>query len=788
MQSGVLHTLTVRRLVFSFVLLLSIAARATNRELVIVISTGDRQDLKQRVVSLGGKIRREFQNVNAVSATMPTEAVSALGSQPQFKVRKAGTVFSPSPRGPRGLRGVVEVPFQGHIKFTPETIAKNAQARPTDYVFNNSLINAGSLQAGGNLGQGVVIAEIDSGTANNPDVVPSLDGVVIGGESFVPADEDPVTSATSTRNGPHGTWVGTMIAGNAGFLLPNSSCLARSIQLNSPNSVLDGNALGFPGFQVLPLVGVAPGAKIYALKVFSSQGGGSPEDRIIAAMDRVITIKKNFLAGKPSVPVSGSGTEDDPYVYDSLNIQVLNMSLGGPTLAASRDAEGLLTQELLQVGITVAASAGNAGPALLTTGSPSTGLGSVSAAAANVPAHERIFWDVAGIPGTCAVGFGLIARPSNTIQTAYFSSRGPTADGRVGTDVTSAGFFNFAQGADGGLSFVSGTSFTAPTVAGAAALLRVGAPKATATEVRNALIFGANPHIVSDRSGVVEQGAGFLDVAKSLSLLQRHKVLNFLPPFPFFTGDVAANALRFGVVPRLLDPNHPATLTANNVVPGETREFLVRVDRSRSEVQVAVNSVTPKLPAEQQNQVFGDDIYLAVHQAKTSSHGEGDYPFEDFVNAPTAFTIDDPEPGYMRVVIMGDWTNAGPVSASVTLTATNVGTPVLTKVNKINDGDFQFIPFAVPSGAASVRFELTWQNDWSHYPTNDLDLIILDPDGKEIDDGATLNGREVAEIKSPKPGNWTAVVAGFDIFGKLKNDGTQTGPRTDTYQLRVYQQ
>ena len=55
-------------------------------------------------------------------------------------------------------------------------------------------------------------------------------------------------------------------------------------------------------------------------------------------MDRVITLKKNFLAGEPSVPVSGSGTEDYPFCSnDSLNIQVVNMSLGGLTLAAGRD-------------------------------------------------------------------------------------------------------------------------------------------------------------------------------------------------------------------------------------------------------------------------------------------------------------------------------------------------------------------------------------------------------------------------------------------------------------------
>ena len=88
------------------------------------------------------------------------------------------------------------------------------------------------------------------------------------------------------------------------------------------------------------MVGTAPAAKIYALKVFPSQGGGAPESRIIAAMDRAITLRRNFNNGVTSVPVVGTGTENDPFKYDSLNIKVVNMSLGGPTLFAGGDYRG----------------------------------------------------------------------------------------------------------------------------------------------------------------------------------------------------------------------------------------------------------------------------------------------------------------------------------------------------------------------------------------------------------------------------------------------------------------
>ena len=101
-----------------------------------------------------------------------------------------------------------------------------------------------------------------------------------------------------------------MIAAHVGFIFPNTDCLVQSMKLNTPDSVIDQG----DGTSIIPLVGVAPAASIYPVKVFPSTGGGAPTDRIIAAMDRVIIIKKNFLNGMPSVPISGSGTEDDPFV------------------------------------------------------------------------------------------------------------------------------------------------------------------------------------------------------------------------------------------------------------------------------------------------------------------------------------------------------------------------------------------------------------------------------------------------------------------------------------------
>lgn len=770
----------VRSVTALFLLLcLTTATYAAKTEQVVILSDGSRQELKAKVAAAGGTVRHEFKNIVAVSATVPTSSMINLLRTPGLKVKKVVNVREPEPRDPKGFsRGVIKFQPNNRITFDVSKLKKGTPL-PTDYSFNNDLINASSVQAGGNMGEGVVVAVIDSGTANNADVVPALDGTVIGGESFV----DDTPSATSTLNGDHGTWVGTMIAGHAGFLFDNTSCLVQSLLLNAPDSVIDGEPYGFPGESIIPMTGVAPGASIYALKVFPSTGGGASTDTILAAMDRALTLRQNYNAGMPSVPVSGSGTEEDPFKYDSLNIQVVNMSLGGPTLAAGREVEDLLSRKMVQAGITLVTSAGNAGPASLTTGTPATGVAAISSAASLTPRHERVFWDVFGAQ-SCQVGLGMFAQPTDTLQTTYFSSRGPTADGRVDVSVISAGEWNFVQGPDGGISLVGGTSFSAPTVAGAAALLQAGVPTATAAEIRNAIVKGANPKMV-DGSTQFDQGRGYLDVANSLSILQAGTAGTTIPNLGTFAGDVGANLNKLGISTTSLKVGSPLKLSTGLLKPGQRKEFIVKLGPEIGSINISVDGVTPKLPPDEQNLLFGDDIFFSVHQAKTSAFGEGDYPIQGFVAGPKAYTIASPEPGYMRVVVLGDWTNAGKVSSDLTLTAKGLKSAVLSKYGPINNGDLVQIPLNVPAGINSLTFDLTWKNDWSHYPTNDLDLILVDPDGNLIFDGATLNGREMATVDAPKAGSWIILIDGFQIYGTLDNQGNDTGVKKDQFRIRV---
>src|SRR5437879_9307038 len=58
---------------------------------------------------------------------------------------------------------------------------------------------------------------------------------------------------------------------------------------------------------------------------------------------------------------------------------------------------------------------------------------------------------------------------------------------------------------------------------------------------------------------------------------------------------------------------------------------------------------------------------------------------------------------------------------------------------RIADGQFLVFPFFIPAGTNEADFELAWKGNWGHYPTNDLDLILLRPDRRLDFSGATFN-------------------------------------------------
>jgi len=713
-----------------------------------------------QITSLGGQVTERFNNVPAIAVSVPAGKTAAVrGITGVASIAKDATLSAPRP----ARRAVIPRSETGPVQVLPsQELSAFVGKRPANYNFNNLLTGADALHAEGNIGEGVVVAVIDSGTANNPAVVPALSGSVIGGESFVDLLGEP--SATSTHNDDHGTMVGAMIAAHVLFELPNTSRLVQSLLTHAPDSVIPSDAT----HSLVPMIGTAPGASIYALKVFGAGSEETSMSTVLAAMDRVLTLKRNFNLGVPVTPVAGDGSEDNPFVYDALDIKVVNMSLGGPSFLPGLSVDDVLTREMLKEGITVVTAASNEGPAAMTIGSPASGVGSLSVGAANSAIHDRIWYDLA-----YGLGAGVLYRPNDVLQTSYFSSRGPTADGRDGVHVLANGYSSFTQGADGGIAWVDGTSFATPTVSGAAALLWAAVPQASGAGVRSALIRGADDELLQDKSKKIDQGNGFINIPASLAKLQAGAVSEAIPPLP-----------ELGRTPQLIAKNiddsdlkivqfHRGKFsTGVELVPGQVAHFALPADLNTERFEIRITGITPELPAEQQNTVLGDALVVVLVDAPT---GFNEMRVEDFINSDAEYTIEKPQSGLLRLAVGGVWTNAGKVSARLEIVERRgrSGAPAATM--SVRDGQMDYYSLVVPVGTTVAQFQLAWNYDWHFYPAMDIDLYLIDPDGEYywvLDDwgfailpGVSLAAPERVTVPNPKPGVWTLAVDGYDLYG-----------------------
>ncbi|HEY0160018.1 MAG TPA: S8 family serine peptidase [Thermoanaerobaculia bacterium] len=221
------------------------------------------------------------------------------------------------------------------------------------------------------------------------------------------------------------------------------------------------------------LIGVAPEATLLAYKVLDANGNGDMSD-IIAAIER-------------AVDPNGDGNVSD-------RAHVLNLSLGGSGDAAS--PVSIAVDHAVAAGATVVVAAGNSG-ATLTIGAPAAARRAITVAASDETDHV-----------------------------AFFSSKGPTQQFEFKPDVVAPGNLIVSAKRGGGTVALSGTSMSAPHVAGAAALLLELHPEWTPERVKGTLVATARP-LPDDNPWA--RGAGKIDVtaAASASLLSDTSGISF---------------------------------------------------------------------------------------------------------------------------------------------------------------------------------------------------------------------------------------------------------------------
>jgi subtilisin family serine protease len=598
-----------------------------------------------KIESLGGRVKHQYKYIDAIAAEVPWNALTQLRREvganaitrdvpvqipeaAERKLAKSGLTAAGSAQ--------VGIPSEGAVGLAVSSAGAPCGPQASAYSLNNSHLNLCGLHAGGKTGAGVIVAVIDSGLRPGfPHL--SLDGSVIGCEDFI----NDGMGCSNENNHPHGTLVAGLISSNAVFRFSPDSPFRNSVLEHCPGCFSDA-----PANTEIPMIGSAPLASIYMLRVLGLNNTATSSD-MLQAIERVIELREKYDAGQPG----------------GVKIQIANISISGRTLFAGRDLIDKAAEVMLDKDIILTTVAGNYGPSSLTVGHPGTAFETLTVGAASEPQNERILRDVQYWPG-----IGALYRPSAGIQTAAFGSRGPTADGRMVPDVIASGYATYVQGESGNndIDLVSGTSCAAPSVAGVAAVLRQTFPAATARQIRNAILLSANSDLVADDSTELDQGEGFVDAQAAAALLAAGNVPNTSEKPRNPRRKVAQNVQR-GTFLEPLKGNVQKSISG--IKPGERAEFLYEVKEKTSRVTITISNF---VSGSTQNALFGDDILIAVHSAKTSYFF--DYDFFGFTRNNT-FVIDDPEPGLLRVTVNGDWTNASPISADVAITSVMTPTP-----------------------------------------------------------------------------------------------------------------
>jgi subtilisin family serine protease len=735
---------------------MSAAAHANEETIDILVQYGaDPARAAAAIEEVGGVVRIEYENVPAIAASVPLSRLAEVANaEGVTRIEKDSLIVGPVEKVGHRPAGI-QVDGTSVAAHAARVADLDIEALPAGYA--SFLITGAALawEATG-AGKGSIVAVVDTGTAPGE----CLAHAVVGAPGYPDgynATGDGIP-ANSDLNHWHGTVVGGTIASSCVLNIDPASPLWLAMEAHLPWS---------DPTQV-PLFGQAPEAEIYPIKVFDATGGSSATSIILDGLDHLITLKKEGL----------------------LDIDVVNMSLGGPTLWDGRDTFDRFVLGMWDTGMLVVTSASNDGPVPLTIGSPATAYNSIAVGALDHAASSRTFYEYLGLaiwPG--APGMGMIMRPTAETRVVNFSSRGPMADGRAGPDLAALGTWNFHEGTGGSLRWVTGTSFASPTVAGAAALLNAyweanHSSDARALDLRRAIIGSADRDAVGTTwRGQDDVGWGALDVPAALDAFANRT-------FPWFvtrwSGFLRPNVLP---CPR---PGRVDTFKSDVVTlaASETTSYVLEVNEHTSRVTVEILGIDT--PDNYDWAYWPNALEIGIQSAKRTAAARpvGVLWYPQFYGPDAVYEITDGlwtengdaiavqpmEPGLIKVTLAGDFSNESPVSFSVRIVRENRASPLRHPVarGKIEDGDEFVVPVDIPEGMKRATFDLVWKRDWRAFPTSDLDLLVLDPSSALVSiDGATLNSPEQAVVEAPEPGTWWLIVQGYELH------------RPDRYQLFV---
>jgi len=331
-----------------------------------------------------------------------------------------------------------------------------------------------------------------------------------------------------------------------------------------------------------------------------------------------------------------------------------------------------------------------------------------------------------GTIGSPAVAYGAIAvaASNNTDGIADLSSRGPTGDGRVGIDLAAPGVninsTNARWEIGDDYTVESGTSMATPHVAGAAALLLEAYPDLTPEEVGGALMNAA------DDIGyeILEQGAGRLNVTVAYLALTNVTLVKD----PQWS------------VGRVHQENLTKTFTVyNNNDTGIT----VNITSSSGDAGDWITLSTPTLS------VSANDANTFYAMMNVTTTVPGAYSGSITVNHGwNNITI----PVSVNVMQMVN-------SATIYYIEGSVDKDFVYDTSSLNyGGDYVYYTFDVQTGITNLNLSLNWTDS-----SNDLDLLLFNPNGDLTGESTTLDIPEVISVDNPSTGNWTVVIQAYEL-------------------------
>ena len=329
-------------------------------------------------------INRENARVQ-VFVRLDEPAVAELNAQ---SINTTGSFASPAAQREQASRV-----RQQQARFRPVLESRGAEILSSQAVGANGFrarVNASEIAALRNMPGVRSVGFVERHTVDNIDSVPWVGapavweavgrgenvkiGIIDTGIDYTHADfggsGDP---ADYDANDPNvvepGSFPTAKVKGGKDFAGPTYDANDPASVPEPDDDPLDGNGhgshvagtaagIGVPGSVG---AGVAPGADLYALKVFSD-GGGSTD--------------VTSLAIEWAMDPNGDGDMSD-------HLDVINMSLGSP-FGEPDDPSAISTNNAAAVGIIVATSAGNEGPVPYITGAPGVASAAISTAA-NTP-------------------------------------------------------------------------------------------------------------------------------------------------------------------------------------------------------------------------------------------------------------------------------------------------------------------------------------------------------------------------------------------------------------------